>query len=177
MSRRRAVAWIVVVTLAVCAASALTTETVFRADSDSMSPTIEVGDVLVAARHRGGGPGRGDVVVFTDPGGWGERVAGLLGREDTPSTFVKRVIGLPGERVACCTAGGALTVDGEPLAEDYREAGDELASVLAFDRTVPAGSVFVLGDARAASIDSRYLGSVPITSLIGTLQFVVPLGG
>ncbi|MGI9824629.1 signal peptidase I [Agromyces sp. Marseille-Q5079] len=149
----------------------------YRADSDSMSPTIDVGDLVVAAGQRGGDLHRGDVVVFADPGGWGDRVARLLGRGEASTTFVKRVVGLPGERIACCTAGGELTVDGVPLEEDYRVPHEGLASVLAFDETVPDDAVFVLGDARAASIDSRYLGSVPVGSVLGTVRFVVPFGG
>lgn len=149
---------------------------VYRADSASMRPMIEVGDVVVAAGLHGA-PERGDVVVFSDPGGWGPRVARLLGQEEVPGTFVKRVVGLPGERVACCTLTGELTVDGAPLPEAYRVPAAGLASVLAFDEVVPEDAVFVLGDARSASIDSRYLGSVPLDSVSGIVHLVVPLGG
>lgn len=155
---------------------AVTGAAVHRADSPSMAPAIEVGDVVVSAGLNGV-PERGDVVVFSDPGGWGPRVARLLGRDRVSETFVKRVVGLAGERVACCTAAGTLTVDGAPLPEAYRVPNDGLASVLAFDEIVPDGEVFVLGDARSASIDSRYLGSVPLESVTGVVQFVVPLGG
>lgn len=149
---------------------------VHRADSPSMAPAVAVGDVVVSARPDGE-PQRGDVVVFSDPGGWGQRVARLLGQDRVPDTFVKRVVGVAGERMSCCTAAGELTVDGVPLPEPYRLPADGLASVLAFDEVVPDGAVFVLGDARSASIDSRYLGSVPLGSVTGVVQFVVPLGG
>ncbi|GAA1955922.1 signal peptidase I [Agromyces allii] len=160
----------------VAVAAAALGETVYRADSPSMRPAIEVGDVVVAARLSEE-PRRGDMVVFSDPGDWGPRVARLLGQDRVADTFVKRVVGLPGERIACCTAAGELTVDGVPLVEAYRVPAEGLASVLAFDEVVPDDAVFVLGDARSASIDSRYLGSVPMDAVTGVVQLVVPLGG
>ncbi|ANJ25559.1 signal peptidase I [Agromyces aureus] len=171
-----ALAGVVIALGLVGVAAAVHGETVHRADSPSMRPAIEVGDLVVAARLHAE-PARGDVVVFSDPGGWGERVARLLGQDRVADTFVKRVVGLPGERIACCTAAGELTVDGVPLAEGYRVPAEGLASVLAFDELVPDDAVFVLGDARSTSIDSRYLGSVPLDAVTGAVQLVVPLGG
>lgn len=146
---------------------------VLRTVSGSMAPTVGVGDVVVVDRASGA-PARGDVVVLDDPGGWAERVARLTSTPDVPGVFVKRVVGLPGERVACCDAAGRLTVDGEPVDEPYRAEG-ALASVLAFDRLVPPGELFVLGDARGVSVDSRYLGTVPTTAVVGRVVAVVPL--
>ncbi|MCR2784983.1 MULTISPECIES: signal peptidase I [unclassified Microbacterium] len=149
--------------------------TVFRVESASMAPAVPVGDVVVAGRTDGSTPARSDIVVFTDPGEWAGRVARLTGTDEVSPTFVKRVVGLPGERVVCCDAAGRVTVDGVPLAEPYLADPDALASVLAFDVTVPADAVFVLGDNRAASIDSRYLGTVPVPVIVGTLQFTLDI--
>lgn len=165
----------VVVIAATAALAAGSRATVFRVESDSMAPTITVGEVVVAVPTTGTMPARSDVVVFTDPGQWTESVARLTGADAVSSTFVKRVVGLPGERVVCCDAAGRMSVEGMPLLEPYLADADGLASVLAFDVTVPADAVFVLGDNRAGSIDSRYLGPVPVASLVGVLQFTVDM--
>lgn len=166
---------VVVLVATVAALAAASRATVFRVESDSMAPAITAGDVVVAVPAPEGAPARSDVVVFTDPGGWADRVARLTGVDSVSSTFVKRVIALAGERVVCCDAAGRVSIDGVALAEPYLADPDGLASVLAFDVTVPADAVFVLGDNRAASIDSRYLGAVPLASLGGILQFTVDM--
>ncbi|GAB47216.1 signal peptidase I [Mobilicoccus pelagius] len=142
---------------------------------------------------------RGDVVVFADPGGWldprvepptqggfGERVnealtwAGLL-PEDEGDHLVKRVVGLPGDHVRCCSADGRITVNGTAIDEPYIHPGDT-PSDLEFDVTVPAGRVWVLGDHRSDSRDSRFqegdgdpgmVGSVPINHVVGRAFAVV----
>ncbi|MEV5071153.1 signal peptidase I [Microbacterium sp. LMI12-1-1.1] len=154
--------------LAAAAGVAASQFLVLRVESDSMAPALVRGDVLLAGRLDGAALMRSDIVVFSDPGGWAQRVERQT-RADAgtvASTLVKRVIGLPGERVACCDPSGRVTVDGVALDEPYLAAGG-LASVLAFDEVVPDDAVFVLGDNRAASVDSRYLGTVPLTSVIG----------
>lgn len=133
---------------------------------------------------------RGDVVVFKDPGGWldGEpaipvdtnpvqqAVAALTPfGTDTNDHLVKRVIGLPGDHVACCNALGQMTINGTPLVEPYVTipAGFSAASRDPFHVTVPAGKLWVMGDNRYNSKDSRYQqntpskGFVPIDDVTG----------
>ncbi|SDZ55740.1 signal peptidase I [Herbiconiux ginsengi] len=150
-------------------------EIVFRAESASMSPTVRSGDLVIAQYYRGGVPERGSVVIFVDPGGWADRIATLSSSEHVASTFVKRVVGLPGERVTCCDADGLIRVDGRPMAEVYRADPSALASILSFDVIVPDDSVFVLGDGRSTSVDSRYLGPVHVDDIVATQQVVIPL--
>lgn len=134
---------------------------VFTLDSASMLPTLEPGDRVLVNRLVD--PGRGDLVVFRDPGGWVQ--SGSAG-----SYLVKRVIGMPGDRVTCCSR-GALVVNGEPLAEPYLAEGP--ASALAFDVTVPAGSLWVMGDNRRDSRDSR---SDPLGEHAGAIDLALMVG-
>ncbi|GAA1843494.1 signal peptidase I [Asanoa iriomotensis] len=132
----------------------------------SMEPTVTAGQVITARTVTGTyEPRRGDVVLFRSPGGvWGERTVPLL----------KRVVAVGGETIVCCDTAGSVTVDGKPLDEPYviEDASlDEppkpnycgprrFAAV-----TVPADSVFVMGDSRARSNDSRCFGPVPASSV------------
>lgn len=100
---------------------------------------------------------RGDVVAFQHASGG-----------DARQVYVKRVIGIPGDSIAIVR--GAVMVDGRPLSEPYVSLRD-VASMRA--QVVPADSLFVLGDNRGASDDSRAFGSVPRTSVIGRAAFVV----
>lgn len=119
----------------------------FAVPTDSMAPTIEPGDRLLVSRLLRGDLHRGDIVVFD-----GTRVFG------SPTDYVKRVIGLPGDRVRCCDEQGRLTVNGVALDEPYLYPGDAPSEVT-FDVIVPDGRLWVLGDHRSASADSRaYLG-------------------
>jgi len=148
---------------------------------------------------------RGDVVVFTDPGGWlsatehgtvqpGNPVAdGIrwffsevgLGAQETNDHLIKRVIGLPGDKVACCDATGHITVNDAPLSEPYLKAssGTTRSPEKYFTVTVPAVSLWVEGDNRDNSADSRLhtttpsKGFVPITNVVGR-AFVItwPVG-
>ena len=113
----------------------------YAVPTDSMAPTIESGDRVLAERIDGGEVRRGDVVVFYDAV-WG----------NVP--MVKRVVAVGGDRVACCDEQGRITIDGKPVEESYL-AGDGPASMTAFDEKVPEGSLFLLGDHRTASQDSR----------------------
>jgi signal peptidase I len=136
--------------------------------SDSMAPWLEPGDSVWMDTRTAGGQGvaRGDVVVFADPGDWSGAGA--------PPLLVKRVVGLPGETIACCDAAGRVLVGGEPLEEDYLPEGTR-GSTLAFDVVVPAGEVWLMGDHRTSSRDSRLHelagghGSVPLTAVVGTV--------
>lgn len=146
--------------------------------SGSMQNTLGIGDRVVALKITG--VSRGDVVVFADSARWlgsdpPERpwwraaleTVGVL--PDTSENYlVKRVIGMPGDRVHCCDSQGRLTVNGVALDESsylYRDAtGRQVApSDFPFDVTVPAGRIFVMGDHRNASADSRcHLSSMGI---------------
>ncbi|HYN30343.1 MAG TPA: signal peptidase I [Dermatophilaceae bacterium] len=171
----------------------------FYIPSSSMEDTLLVGDRVVVNKLVPGAMDlqRGDVVVFSDPGDWlvatpresqgtvrdavheGLVFVGLL-----PSTsddhLIKRVVGLPGDRVSCCGADGRLQVNGEPLDEGYVRPGDP-PSTIPFDITVPADRVWVMGDHRSDSEDSRYhddagdgrTGSVPLTDVTGRAVAVV----
>lgn len=116
--------------------------------SDSMSPTLVAGQEVWLDTAAAGGAGVevGDVVVFTAPAGW----AG----EDRAVRMTKRVVAVGGSHVACCDSAGSLLVDGERLAEPYLPS-DVAPSLLAFDVTLPAGSVWLMGDNRPDSRDSR----------------------
>jgi signal peptidase I len=172
----------------------------FAVPSGSMENTLIPGDRLVAnklAYAFGGHVQRGDVVVFdgtgsflprtSGPGGVGGVLRGLgqeFGLAPAGDTvYVKRVIGVGGDRITSPGPGGPLTVNGAPLDEtDYLRLGDAPSSV-AFDIVVPAGKLWVMGDHRSASRDSRdHLGEpgggfVPEDRVIGRADWVVfPVG-
>lgn len=158
-----------------------------------MENTLKVGDVLVVGRlsPRFTTLDRGDIVVFRDPGGWldpesrheGKLAAtansvmsfvGLVPR-NSGHHLVKRVIGLAGDTVACDGQGG-LTVNERPVVEPYIFPGNPACS-FPFQVTVPADSVWVMGDHRSRSADSRYHlgandGGVPVDSVIGRVAAV-----
>jgi signal peptidase I len=125
----------------------------FRIPSQSMAPTIEAGDhVLVNKLAYGGGlPHRGDLVVFRAP--------------RTGEVMLKRVVALPGDRVAI--EDGVLVVNGRHVQEPYTADPAALDSVYFGPVRVKADSVFVLGDNRGDSVDSREYGVVAKDRLIG----------
>ncbi|WP_043502142.1 signal peptidase I [Georgenia sp. SUBG003] len=168
----------------------------FYIPSGSMEDTLELGD-RVMVNKLAPGPfdlDRGDVVVFVDPGGWlGElppdtrpawqRTAtevltwiGLL-PQDAGHHLIKRIIGLGGDTVECCDTEGRLTVNGEPVDEPYLKAGTD-PSEMEFSATVPEDHVWLMGDNRSNSADSRaHLGdpgggNVPVRNIVGR-AFVV----
>ncbi|WP_308103131.1 signal peptidase I [Streptomyces sichuanensis] len=109
--------------------------------TDSMEPTIGRGDRILAQSISGDQVRRGDVVVFVDQA-WGS------------SPMVKRVVGIGGDKIECCDRQGRLTVNGEPVEEPYIDA-DGPASRTGFSATVAEGRLFLLGDHRTDSLDSR----------------------
>ncbi|MCZ7457730.1 signal peptidase I [Streptomyces sp. WMMC940] len=142
----------------------------YTVPTDSMSPTVEPGDRVLAQRIDGSEVRRGDVVVFTDKV-WA----------DAP--MVKRVVGVGGDKVACCDSDGRMTVNGKAVEEPYLR-GEEPASPLGFNVSVPAGKLFLLGDERRTSVDSRShlqeagQGTVPVGAVTARLDAVAwPLGG
>jgi signal peptidase I len=86
-----------------------------------------------------------------------------LGAQDSNDHLIKRVIGLPGDTVECCNDFGQMSVNGVPLDEPYVNypPGETRASAIDFSVTVPADSLWVMGDNRYNSKDSRYNGSTP----------------
>lgn len=134
--------------------------------SDSMAPTIGQGDRVLAHRIGGDEVRRGDVVVF--------REESLL----ADGLMIKRVVAVGGDTVACCDAEGRLLVNGEPVAEPYL-AADGTGVSGGFDTVVPEGEVFLLGDNRAVSQDSRALlldggtGTVPGEEVVARVEATV----
>ncbi|MFD3756820.1 signal peptidase I [Streptomyces sp. NPDC058622] len=166
----------------------------FLIPSRSMEPTLEVGDrVLVnkLAYRSGDGPRRGDLVVFDGTGSFlperpeGNPVgaalhgaASALGlAEPSDSDFVKRVVGVGGDDVVCCGADGRMRVNGVPLDEPYLYPGDAPSQV-PFRIVVSLGTLWVMGDHRSQSRDSRdHLGQpgggmVPVDKVIGRADWI-----
>jgi len=143
----------------------------FWVPSSSMAPSLEEGDVLLVDRTQRGTARRGEVVVFDGTGYFGPG-------EDGRRYWVKRVIGVGGDRVRCCDDAGRITVDGAVLDEPYLASGTAPSDV-PFDVEVPDGAMFLLGDARADSADSRdHLGSpgggmVPRERVVGEVTRIV----
>ncbi|MEI7031099.1 signal peptidase I [Streptomyces pratensis] len=148
----------------------------YTVPTGSMSPTVDPGDRVLAERMDGADVRRGDVVVFTDEA-WGA------------IPMIKRVVGVGGDTVACCDEDGRLTVDGTPLDEPYLSSGPAAgeqapASPRDFTAEVPPGRIFLLGDERAGSLDSRVhledanQGSVPLSAVQGRVDAVAwPMEG
>jgi signal peptidase I len=143
----------------------------YRIPSSSMEPTLHCAkpgawceghfsDRVIVNRlaYRFGSPQRGDIVVFKAP-------AAAKAECGEGGTYVKRLIGLPGETVS--ERNGVITIDGKPLHENYALGGKEDTTTGTWP--VPAGSYFLVGDDRLHSCDSRTWGVVPRSSLIGPL--------
>jgi signal peptidase I len=148
----------------------------FSIPSASMLPQLEEGDRVVVSRtaYRLHEPHRGDIVVFDSPmsskeeGPLLERVAkdalesvGL--REPGEDELIKRIVGLPGETISA--QGGRVVVDGRAVIEPYLPPGVTTADFPPVE--VPAGHVFVLGDNRGDSTDSRVFGTVDLDTVVG----------
>ncbi|WP_457030929.1 signal peptidase I [Kitasatospora sp. P5_F3] len=174
---------------------------VFSIPSGSMENTLRIGDRVAVNKMApllGWEPKPGEPVVFKDPGGWLPRqptadnafsdvvgstlsFVGLLPPKDD-NYLVKRVIATGGETVRC--TGKTLTVNGAPVSEPYLHPGNDSCSGLDFGPvTVPKGYVWVEGDHRSDSADSRYhqggpgAGAVPVSDVVGPASAVVwPLG-
>ena len=159
----------------------------FYIPSASMSDTLVKNDRILVQKvsYWTGGPSRGDVVVFSDPGGWldasesaasgGPVVQGLeaVGLYPTGGHLVKRVIGVGGDEVRCCDRDGRITVNGVPLQEGSYLAPGQRPSLVRFDVRVERGHLWVQGDNRSDSADSRaHLGDpgggqVPARDVVG----------
>ena len=166
----------------------------FVIPSGSMEQTLQVGDRIVVEKISGS-IDRGDVVVFRGPDGWRSEIedsggaglvrsalakagtwAGLPQADD--DDFVKRVIGVEGDRVASSGAGAPVTVNGVELDEPYLHPDDDPSGV-PFDVTVPPGMLWVMGNHRGDSADSRAhrdapdRGFVPVSDVVGKAKAVV----
>lgn len=132
-----------------------------RLVSSGMAPTLPAGSM--ADYQRGaGGVVRGDLVVINSPGG----------------LLVRRVIGLPGDRVMCCNSDGWIEVDGKTLIEDYLPFSyTSSPSKQPFSVTLGAGQMWVMGDNRAIAVDSRSWGPLPMTDIAGRVVQVSGPGG
>jgi signal peptidase I len=165
----------------------------FYIPSPSMENTLMVDDRIIVNELVPDlvGIEHGDVVVFTDPGDWlvpepddrntlqkaSDAVLGFVGlaAPDSNDHLIKRVIGLPGDEVACCTADGQLTVNGVPLDEPYITLleGQSNAAPSEFSVTIPDDELWVMGDNRYDSADSLAHaeepggGFVPIDHVVG----------
>ena len=147
---------------------------VYFIPSGSMLDTIHIGDYVVTSKltPRVFSLNRGDIVVFEDPANWlnGESSSGgiLAGRD-----LIKRLIGLPGDTVECKGDGDPILVNGVPVLESAYIRPGVSPSAFPFKVKVKPGHVFVLGDNRANSADSRYHkndgddGLVPISKIEG----------
>lgn len=165
----------------------------FYIPSGSMNDTLVLDDRILVQKvsYWSGEPQRGDIVVFSDPGGWlgpGEvrtadspvaRGLEMFGLFPTGGHLVKRVIGVGGDRVVCCDKEGRISVDGVPLQEDAYLPAGEKPSLIEFDVKVPEGYLWVQGDNRSNSADSRvHLGDpgggfIPVDDVVGKVFMVV----
>ncbi|MFE3325607.1 signal peptidase I [Streptomyces sp. NPDC059176] len=166
----------------------------FLVPSTSMEPTFEVGDRILVnklAYRFGSEPRRGDVVVFDGAGSFAREApeenpvtslvrgaAAAVGlARSTETDFVKRVVGTGGDRVVCCDKRGRVEVNGVPVEERYVFLGDAPSRV-PFDIVVPRGTLWVMGDHRSKSRDSRdHLGEpgggmVPVDKVIGRADWI-----
>jgi signal peptidase I len=134
----------------------------FYIPSESMFPTLKIGDrVLVNKLDDGvGGIDRGDVIVFDRPGGAGA---------DGISELIKRVVALPGETVE--GSDGRLMIDGEFIDEGYLPEGTTTSTF--GPETVPDGHVWVMGDNRGSSDDSRRFKFIPEEDIVGTAFVII----
>lgn len=155
---------------------------VYYIPSASMEPLLLTGDRVLVSRTDFALTSikRGDVVVFDGRGSFTPLQSGndplaeaavaagqWLGLVPNNNIYVKRVLGVAGDTVKCCTAAGRLEVNGVPVAENYLYPGDE-PSALKFDVTVPRGKLWLMGDHRSISADSRSLLGMPGGGLIST---------
>ena len=166
----------------------------FFIPSSSMENTLDIGDKVLVNKliYHVRSIDRGDVVVFNGEGSWdppsapassdpvirlatefGHAITGLFGMSPGVHDYIKRVVGLPGDHVACCDAQGRVTVNGVPLSEkSYLYPGNP-PSMTKFSIRVPPGRLWVMGDHRNVSYDSRGHvgapggGTIPESQVVG----------
>ncbi len=168
---------------------------VYRIPSASMENTLQIGDRVLVNKlvYHFRGIARGDIVVFSGQDSWGpdapppsgdpvirvfDDVLSDIGLRSSQTYYIKRVIGLPGDHVACCTD-GKVTVNGVPLSESSYIYPGNAPSAFGFSAIVPAGDVWVMGDHRGDSDDSRYHsgspggGAVPENEVVGRAFLII----
>lgn len=166
----------------------------FYIPSSSMENTLEIGDKVLVNKlvYDFRSIHRGDVVVFNGDGSWDpvpaqsaplltrlwNSVSGLFGTAPGVHDYIKRVIGVPGDHVACCTH-GQVTVNGVPLSERLYLYPGDAPSEMHFSITVPNGRLWVMGDHRSVSWDSRGHmsdpgnGTIPENHVVGRAFVIV----
>ena len=158
----------------------------FYIPSESMEPTLEIGDRVFVNKlaYDIGDLGRGDVIVFSNPHPeeLPERSAvsavlhwlgeGIGFAQPVDEDFIKRVIGLPGETIEI--RDNVVYIDGEPLDEPYLTDAARQSNGDFPETRIPQGHLFMMGDNRGNSADSRYgLGLVPVDKVIGRAFIVI----
>jgi signal peptidase I len=168
---------------------------VFSIPSGSMENTLQVGDRILVSKivYRFRPIERGDIVVFSGAGSWdpptvppsnffakvGDDLENLVGVAGPSTDYVKRVIGVPGDHVVCCNAAGQVTVNGVPLSESSYIYPGSAPSTVSFSITVPKGRLWVMGDNRGDSDDSRYRmmqpgdGTIPESAVVGRAFVII----
>jgi signal peptidase I len=186
----------VLVVIAVALALVIKTFVVqpFYIPSGSMQNTLAIGDRVLVNKvvYHLRNISRGDIIVFNGQGSWDpepttssnpvskvvdglENLVGISHGDD----YIKRVIGLPGDHVACCNAKGQVTVNGVPLSESSYLYPGNVPSATRFNITVPPGRLWVMGDHRAISYDSRGHigdpggGTIPENQVVGRAFVII----
>lgn len=169
----------------------------FYIPSGSMENTLQIKDRVAVNKvpFLSKSISRGDVVVFRDPNNWLPEIVDYstnkwvakaksalvtVGVLPNPAKqyLVKRVVGVAGDRIICCTKDEKLSVNGVEISEPYVYAGNK-PSEMKFDVTVPKAMLWVMGDHRGASADSRYhqddinKGFVPLSRVSGRVVAVI----
>lgn len=176
----------VVVALAISAIIKAFLLQAFQIPSSSMEQTLQINDRIIVSKlvpnYRQ--LNRGDVIVFQDDDNWLKRDANtpspsIIGKmmiwmglrpDDSQNHLVKRVIGLPGDRVQCCDTNGRLKVNGVSVDESGYINPGNAPSLIKFDVTVPAGKLWVMGDNRSNSEDSRFHMKEPSNGFVSVKQ-------
>jgi signal peptidase I len=168
---------------------------VFSIPSGSMENTLLPGDRILVSKivYKFRPIARGDIAVFSGAGSWDQPAqppsnwfvriwddaVNLVGIAGPDTDYVKRVIGVPGDHVVCCDANGRVTVNGVPLSESSFIYPGDVPSQMRFSITVPPGRLWVMGDNRGNSDDSRYRmndpggGTIPESAVVGRAFLII----
>jgi len=168
---------------------------VFSIPTGSMENTLLPGDRILVSKivYHFRPITRGDIVVFSGSGSWDpvpqaphnplvrlwDDAVNLVGIAGPQTDYVKRVIGIPGDHVVCCNASGQITVNGVPLSESSYLFPGDAPSEIRFNVIVPPGRLWVMGDDRGDSDDSRYRsasqgrGTIPESAVVGRAFLII----